>query len=344
MRHLVPATLLALIVLLVSTSAALSRPPAAVGESVIAFETRRVGNSEIYSVDPDAKAAPTRLTKTTALERYVAISPDGRSIAYTSNARGNYDIYVRSIDPAANPTLVTRSTAADLQPTWSPGGKSIAFQSNRSGVRYYIYTVLANGRSKPVRLTKGKSSETDPDWSSKNLIAFTQVNERNYDIAYSDLRGTITSVVKSKEREQQPDWSPNGLSIAYTRLSGRDRNIWTITAPGTRGNPNFAKATAKKLTTSKESDNSPTWSPDGKSIAGSATRSRNADIWVMSATGANPRRITTNRSVDTAPSWSTGIITKKVITRPHRPAPCPPSPSASARADGNTHSDANADS
>lgn len=332
MRNLVPATLLALIALLVSTSAVLSRPPAAVGDTIIAFESRRVGNPELYSVDPDAKASPTRLTKTTAVERNVAVSPDGRSIAYASNARGNYDIYVRSIDPTANPKLLTRSTSADLQPTWSPNGRSIAFQSNRSGVRYYIYTVGTDGRSKPVRLTKGKSQETDPDWSSKNLIAFTQANGRNYDIAYSDTKGTITPVARTKEREEHPDWSPNGLSIAYTRLSGRDRNIWTITAPGTRGNPNFTKAVAKKLTTSKENDTAPAWSPDGRSIAWAATRSRNADIWVMTSTGTNPRRITTNRSADTSPSWSKGAVPTTTITRPtilrrpvvvRRPAPTP---------------------
>ena len=160
MRNLVPATLLALIALLVSTSAVLSRPPAAIGDSVIAFETRRDGNPEIYSVDPDAKASPTRLTKTTAVERDVAVSPDGRSIAYASNARGNYDIYVRKIDPTANPTLLTRSTSVDLQPTWSPDGKSIAFHSNRSGTSYYIYTVGADGRSKPAR----RSSKSTPSF------------------------------------------------------------------------------------------------------------------------------------------------------------------------------------
>jgi Tol biopolymer transport system component len=307
-----------------------------VGQTVIAFETRRDGNSEIYAVDPEGTTRPTRLTKTTAVERQVAVSPDGQSIAYASNARGNYDIYVRGIDPSSNPKLLTRSTAADLQPTWSPDGKTIAFQSNRSGVRYFIYTVRTDGRGTPVKLTKGKNQETDPDWSSKNLIAFTQLNGRNYDIAYADTKGTITSVVRSKEREEHPDWSPNGLSIAYTRLSSRDRNIWTITAPVTKGNPNFSRAVAKKITTSRENDTNPAWSPDGLSIAWAATRSRNVDIWVMTSAGKTPKRITTSRSVDAAPSWSQAKVPTIAITRPtilrapivrrpvlRRPAPTP---------------------
>ena len=322
MNKFLPTILLVLIVSTLATSTVLSRPLDAAGDSIISFQTRRDGNQEIYVTDPDGRGKPTRVTRTSTLERDAAVSPDGASIAFASRASGNYEIYVQSLTPGSKARRLTGNTAMDLQPTWSPDGKSIAFQSNRSGVRYFIYTVRADGRGKPARLTKSRSPESEPDWSSTNLIAFTQTNGRNMDIAYSDMNGRITSVVRTKDQENEPAWSPNGRSIAYTKVSSRNGDIYTVIATGS-GNPSFTSSRPRRLTSSREADSAPTWSPDGRLIAWAATRSRNTDIWVMTTFGSAPRRITTNRSSEYAPSWRAGGIPgSKAVVKP-TPTPKP---------------------
>jgi len=46
------------------------------------------------------------------------------------------------------------------------------------------------------------------------------------------------------------------------------------------------------------------FSPDGKKLAFCSSRDGNAEIYVVNTDGTNIRRITFNSAIDTAPSWS----------------------------------------
>ena len=71
--------------------------------------------------------------------RYPAISPDGKTIAFTFKG----DIYkVPSTGGTATP--LTTHTANDYAPVWSHDGKQIAFASDRYG-NYDIYVISADG-------------------------------------------------------------------------------------------------------------------------------------------------------------------------------------------------------
>src|SRR5678816_3786208 len=58
-----------------------------------------------------------------------------------------------------------------------------------------------------------------------------------------------------------------------------------------------------RLTNNAAYDSSPAWSPDGSRIAFVSFRDVNAEIYVMSATGANVIRLTTGTG-QVSPSWS----------------------------------------
>ena len=49
---------------------------------------------------------------------------------------------------------------------------------------------------------------------------------------------------------------------------------------------------------------SPTWSPDGKSLAFDARPDGNADLFTISCEGGQPRRLTTDAAEDIVPAWS----------------------------------------
>ncbi len=97
--------------------------------------------------------------------RYPAISPDGKTIAFTFKG----DLYkVASSGGTAAP--LTTHTANDFMPVWSHDGKQIAFASDRYG-NYDVYVISADG-GEARRLTYHSASEFPYSFSAddKNIL------------------------------------------------------------------------------------------------------------------------------------------------------------------------------
>jgi Tol biopolymer transport system component len=59
-----------------------------------------------------------------------------------------------------------------------------------------------------------------------------------------------------------------------------------------------------QVTTDPADDRTPSWSPDGTTLAFGSVRGGNFDIWTIPATGGAATRITTDPAYDGTPSWS----------------------------------------
>src|SRR5215470_14070501 len=107
----------------------------------------------LASAVPAVAQSPSTSQQGASWMRYPAISPDGKTIAFTFKG----DIYkVSSSGGTATP--LTTHTANDYMPVWSHDGKRIAFASDRYG-NYDIYVISAEG-GEAKRLTYHSANET----------------------------------------------------------------------------------------------------------------------------------------------------------------------------------------
>jgi len=212
-----------------------------------------------------------------------------------------------------NQHSVTSGQGVNTQPSWSPDGKRIAFAG--FGAKRGLAVIRAGGGA-PRRLTHTGSGVFDvaPAWSpDARSIAFTRIVVKT-DVEHEQeaiyvIRANGTGLKKLIVGGGDPAWSPDGKRIVYTSI--RDYNGRTCFQECTRSSEiyvaNADGSKPRRLTWTKADDQSPTWSPDGRSIAFVSDRSdpesHAYEIYVMSAAGRGLHRITTGREWSTEPAW-----------------------------------------
>ena len=198
------------------------------------------------------------------------------------------------------------------EPAWSPNGKQISFISYRDLKRVpkndiprgEIYLINADGTNLINRTHSPEKADGVSSWSPNGQqIVFTsaQLLDDGETLANSDIfvmaadGGNPINLTNHDALDQTPDWSPDGLKIAFSSL--RDGN-WEIYVMKTDG------ANSINLTNHPAKDGRPDWSPDGRQIAFTSDRDGNLEIYVMNADGTNPTNLTNHPGKDNHSSWS----------------------------------------
>ena len=232
------------------------------GVSLIAFETTRDGNAEIYLLDTSSGEL-TNLTRHPAEDRNPAWRPDGGALAFESHRDGNWEIYLLDLTGGTLARL-TGDPAYDGAPAWSPDGTQIAFESYRDG-NLEIYVVPAAG-GQPRRLTKDKAGDYGPAWSpGGQSIAFTSWRDGNKEIYLAPAAGgNAANLTQNPADDESPAWSPSGQLLAF--VSWRDvdartgcRNAEVYQMPASGGAP-------ERLTDNPWPDLDPAWNAQGRLV------------------------------------------------------------------------------
>ena len=262
-------------------------------DRLIAFQTMRDGNFEIYTVKADG-SSPANLTKHPSHDSEPAWSSDGTRLAFDSDRSGNFDVWTMAAD-GTNPVQLTTEPAPDGYPSWSPDGTRIAFLSYRDG-NSEIYVMNADG-SQQTRLTKNLSDDGHPVWSPDGTkIAFHSDRDGNYEIYVMNADGTDQrNLSNSAGFDQNPSWSPNGARIAFeSTRDGSKAELYLMGADG---------SLPVRLTTNEAVDKWPDWSPDGTRIVFQSDREGDLEVYTMGAGGGSARRVTEFEGEDAEPSW-----------------------------------------
>ncbi len=261
--------------------------------------------------------------------------------------RRHTSIWMAASDGSRAPWPFTTSPQNATSPRWSPDGQSLAFISSRpaaegpaTDARSQVWALSMSG-GEARRITNLKNGATGFQWSpdGKRLACLsrtgpsdnrTESSERSdvrhysrisykfNDTGWFDDRRSHIWIVDAKTggakqitsgedwNDADPQWSPDGTKIAFVSNrtgneyeDNRNADVWVIPAEG---------GPLTKISDHDEADNSPRWSPDGKTIAfvGRVREDEHPKIWLAASAGGTPS-VLAAKNLDLIPSdlgWS----------------------------------------
>jgi Tol biopolymer transport system component len=158
-----------------------------------------------------------------------AVSPDGRTIAFTSKRDGTPRIWVKQLATGGEAAI---TEGPDDFPRYSPDGSAILFQ-RREGESFAIYRASVVG-GEPRKVLAGASQA---DWSPDGkTIAFLRWSNESgattsiLGVAATDGTGERVLARVTNHQLVQPRWSPDGSTIALAELgvAGAPRSYWLV--------------------------------------------------------------------------------------------------------------------
>jgi Tol biopolymer transport system component len=141
----------------------------------------------------------------------LAISPDGRQIAFAAVTDGRLQIWVRALDTlAAQPVA---GTEGGVSPFWSPDGKYLGFFApDRAEIKK---VALAGG---PSRTICAAQSETPPEWGTDGTILFSVFRDGIFRVSAEGGTPARLTALDKTQRELNhfwPSFLPDGKHFIY---------------------------------------------------------------------------------------------------------------------------------
>jgi TolB protein len=186
-------------------------------------------------------------------------------------------------------------SAPILAAAYSPSG-TLAYSCTCQRGRVFIARADASKR-RPI-VSPGTSAD------GNDVVQSLAWSPSGRQLAYTTVDGYLTLVAADGSAARtiadhvfQVAWSPTGNLLAVSGSIGGGREGIVLMNPDGSG--------ARKLTEAAAGLSAdPAWSPDGRQIVFSTTRSGHSDIWIMNADGSNQRPLLATAASRMNPIWS----------------------------------------
>lgn len=242
-------------------------------------------NGDVYIVPADGSAAPKLLAGGNQSDSTPQFLPDNRRVAFISSRDGSSQVYVAGVDGSA-PKAVTK-LSTDVQPPLivSPDGRRVAFVSD----------VFPDCRDDACNKSRAEALEKDPVKARRlTQLMFRHWNEWRstvrHHILVADVDTGGTHDVTPGDFDAPPHnyedagltFSPDSRQLAFvSKREGPDVEAWSTNmdvwlVPVAGGD-------LRKVTPNPAADQSPAFSPDGRSliVRGQRRPGFEADRWYL---------------------------------------------------------------
>jgi len=261
--------------------------------SKIAFVSTVHGNKEIFSCDFDGQSI-----KQITFHKSISLSPswssDGQWLAYVSYAKGKPDIFIKNLEEKRG--SIINYKGMNISPDWMPGQQKIVAALSVSGDQE-IYLLSMKGEI-IKRLTNSWGIDVSPKFSPDGeKIVFTSKRTGTPQIYIKDLESeNAQRITFSGKNNTSPAWSPDGKKIVYVGIEENNIDIFVM---------DIDSGMPVQLTMNAGDNEDPSWSPDGSMLTFTSTREAGVPrIFVMNASGSDPRRLLILEGKQTQPDWS----------------------------------------
>ena len=274
------------------------------GKKLGAWLSLADGRSQFWLIPTATEGEPKRVfgsLENLPLAREFTWSPSGQYIVYAERSGLSQGSHLWRADlTSGRITPVTNGAGSELSPSISPSGNELAFSSTQ--MDYDVVRVTLDGKMDDVISTP--VFEVSPTTSVKGQFAYVtdrsgqpEIWLREEEVPWE--KPLITPASFGEEVTAfifDTTFSPDGSRIAYRRAAANDEAIWISTIAG---DPpvRLAKEPGGAI------QRSPTWSPDGNSIAYFSVR--NGKYVLMRArVGGLAEPVVLAQNAGTYPRWS----------------------------------------
>ncbi len=251
---------------------------------------------------PPADTRVTRLTDLPGLEESPAISPDGRSVAFTAGVSGRRQLFVQLIASGA-PLQITRDPVDHEYPRWSPDSSSIFYFSPAASgqLQGSIWEIPALG-GVPRRVVNSVGGADVG--ATDGRLAFFRLAKEGIELVTAPTDGSRFDVVARLAAATYylyPRWSPDGSWIAFQR--GDSVRFDVFVAPAAGGEP-------RQLTHDNNMMSGFAWLPDSTAIVYSSSRGSTMPylpvlgLWQVTLSDGTVRRVTSGETSYVSPDIS----------------------------------------
>jgi Tol biopolymer transport system component len=231
-----------------------------------------------------------RLTDFVGMEEFPALSPDGKSVAFTADVSGRRQIWVRLL-AGGTPLQVTEDDADHQYPRWSPDSSSLIYfsPSQEPDGEGKIWQISALGGT--ARPLVSSLSGGDLSHDGKH-IAYFHSNQGDIELAVADPDGSNSRkliVLPNEYNYSDLRWSPDDRKLGFQRGRTFDYDVFYVPAEG---------GSLQAITQDGNPVEGFAWLPDGSGVVYSSSRGdtvlylRTMNLWSVQTGGKNLRQLT----------------------------------------------------